>query len=233
MPIGANANHGPRLSTSGGGHGYDDCEDSGVREGRPHEEHRRDPETSAGDVVDLMLWPVRQRRQHARIQRLSHDTSKSQRNDRCHKVEVGLRRRSKKCGNEQDLPERTSALETLPPNVTVLMNDADRRVRRPVGRGVSTRLTVTCPRPGTMRILIIDTCYPAFLRSHYRSAPSLAQASYLEQWRALMDTFFGTADAYLHNLARARPRGPRGGGELRHAAARVGQGDGLPSAAPA
>jgi hypothetical protein len=52
-----------------------------------------------------------------------------------------------------------------------------------------------------MRILIIDTCYPAFLRSHYRSAPSLAQSSYLEQWRALMDTFFGTADAYSHNLA--------------------------------
>ena len=52
-----------------------------------------------------------------------------------------------------------------------------------------------------MRILIIDTCYPAFLRSHYRSDPSLGGRPYLEQWRALMDTFFGTADAYSHNLA--------------------------------
>lgn len=51
-----------------------------------------------------------------------------------------------------------------------------------------------------MRILIVDTCYPAFLTSHYRSIPGLEQRSYVEQWRALMDTFFGTADSYSHYL---------------------------------
>jgi spore maturation protein CgeB len=51
-----------------------------------------------------------------------------------------------------------------------------------------------------MRVLIVDTCYPAFLRSHYRSNPGLEQRPYDEQWRALMDTFFGTADSYSHFL---------------------------------
>lgn len=51
-----------------------------------------------------------------------------------------------------------------------------------------------------MRVLIVDTCYPAFLASHYRSTPGLEQRSYDEQWRALMDTFFGTADSYSHHL---------------------------------
>src|SRR5437762_11978046 len=51
-----------------------------------------------------------------------------------------------------------------------------------------------------MRVLIVDTCYPAFLASHYVSNPGLDQLSYDEQWRALMDTFFGTADAYSHHL---------------------------------
>ena len=52
-----------------------------------------------------------------------------------------------------------------------------------------------------MRVLILDTCYGAFLDSHYGSDPGLADASYAEQWRALMDTHFATADAYSHNLA--------------------------------
>jgi hypothetical protein len=51
-----------------------------------------------------------------------------------------------------------------------------------------------------MRVLIVDTCYPAFLASHYRFQPGLEQRSYDEQWRALMDTFFGTADSYSHHL---------------------------------
>jgi spore maturation protein CgeB len=51
-----------------------------------------------------------------------------------------------------------------------------------------------------MRVLIIDTCYPAFLASHYRSNPGLERRSYDEQWRALMDTFFGTADSYSYYL---------------------------------
>jgi spore maturation protein CgeB len=51
-----------------------------------------------------------------------------------------------------------------------------------------------------MRVLIVDTCYPAFLASHYGSNPGLERRSYEEQWRALMDTFFGTADSYSHHL---------------------------------
>ena len=51
-----------------------------------------------------------------------------------------------------------------------------------------------------MRVLIVDTCYPAFLASHYASNPGLAGRSYDEQWRALMDTFFGTADSYSYYL---------------------------------
>jgi hypothetical protein len=51
-----------------------------------------------------------------------------------------------------------------------------------------------------VRILILDTYYPAFLDAHYRGAPQLAQADYATQWRALMDRFFGTADSYSHYL---------------------------------
>jgi hypothetical protein len=50
-----------------------------------------------------------------------------------------------------------------------------------------------------MRVLIVDTCYEAFLDSHY-ATPGLRARPYAEQWRALMDTFFGTADAYSHYL---------------------------------
>lgn len=53
-----------------------------------------------------------------------------------------------------------------------------------------------------MRILIVDTCYEAFLAAHYAANPRLERASYDEQWRALMDTFFGTADSYSHHLRR-------------------------------
>jgi hypothetical protein len=51
-----------------------------------------------------------------------------------------------------------------------------------------------------MRVLIVDTCYPAFLDSHYNRDPSLRDAPYATQWRGLMDTFFGTADAYSYYL---------------------------------
>jgi hypothetical protein len=51
-----------------------------------------------------------------------------------------------------------------------------------------------------VRVLIVDTCYPAFLKSHYAAHPGLADASYQDQWRALMDRFFGTSDAYSHYL---------------------------------
>jgi hypothetical protein len=51
-----------------------------------------------------------------------------------------------------------------------------------------------------MRFLILDTCYPAFLRTHYARRPELAGADYATQWQALMQTFFGTADSYSHAL---------------------------------
>jgi len=51
-----------------------------------------------------------------------------------------------------------------------------------------------------MRVLIVDTMYPGFLEEHYQGHPELADESYDTQWRALMDRFFGTADAYSHFL---------------------------------
>jgi spore maturation protein CgeB len=53
-----------------------------------------------------------------------------------------------------------------------------------------------------MRILLADTAYREFLRSHYRSHPGLASEPYPVQWRELMDAFFGKADAYSHFLGR-------------------------------
>jgi spore maturation protein CgeB len=51
-----------------------------------------------------------------------------------------------------------------------------------------------------VRILIVDSCYPAFLNAHYARTPSLASQPYDEQWLSLMGTFFGTSDAYSHFL---------------------------------
>lgn len=53
-----------------------------------------------------------------------------------------------------------------------------------------------------VKILIVDTCYPAFLAHHYASRPALAKESYAAQWQALMSTFFGTADSYSHYLGQ-------------------------------
>jgi hypothetical protein len=52
-----------------------------------------------------------------------------------------------------------------------------------------------------MRILILDSGYPLFLEGLYASRPELAERPYAEQQRALMDSFFGTSDAYSHFLA--------------------------------
>lgn len=53
-----------------------------------------------------------------------------------------------------------------------------------------------------MRVLIVDTCYPAFLDAHYAEKPTLVDESYDVQWRALMDRFFGTCDSYSHYLKK-------------------------------
>ena len=52
-----------------------------------------------------------------------------------------------------------------------------------------------------MRVLIFDTCYRAFLDTHYAERPGLERASYQDQWQALMGRFFGTSDSYSHFLA--------------------------------
>jgi hypothetical protein len=52
-----------------------------------------------------------------------------------------------------------------------------------------------------LRVLILDTCYEAFLAAHYARHPALEEQPYDIQWRALMGTFFGTADSYSHFLA--------------------------------
>lgn len=51
-----------------------------------------------------------------------------------------------------------------------------------------------------MRFLIVDTYYPAFLGDFYARRPALGARPYAEQWRALMDECFGTADFYSTHL---------------------------------
>ena len=51
-----------------------------------------------------------------------------------------------------------------------------------------------------MTFLIVDTYYPAFLLCFYERYPDLASSPYVEQWRALMDQCYGTADFYSFNL---------------------------------
>ena len=51
-----------------------------------------------------------------------------------------------------------------------------------------------------MRFLIVDTYYPAFLRDFYAAHSGLSVEPYQDQWRALMDQCFGTADFYSTHL---------------------------------
>ena len=53
-----------------------------------------------------------------------------------------------------------------------------------------------------MKVLIIDTYYPAFLESFYAHHPDLAGYPFEQQWRLLMDQCFGTADFYSANLTK-------------------------------
>ena len=53
-----------------------------------------------------------------------------------------------------------------------------------------------------MKILIVDTYYPAFLRNFYARHPNLSRQPYTEHWRILMDQCFGTADFYSANLQK-------------------------------
>jgi hypothetical protein len=51
-----------------------------------------------------------------------------------------------------------------------------------------------------MRIVVLDTCYPAFLSAHYARNRGLAERPYAEQWQSFVDAGFGTSDAYSHSL---------------------------------
>lgn len=51
-----------------------------------------------------------------------------------------------------------------------------------------------------MRVLVVDTYYPAFLTEHYGARAALAEASYDEQHATLMGRHFGTGDAYAREL---------------------------------
>ncbi len=53
-----------------------------------------------------------------------------------------------------------------------------------------------------MRVLIVDTYYPAFIDATYAADPDLEKEPYLEQLSALMSRAFGTADFYSQNLRR-------------------------------
>jgi spore maturation protein CgeB len=53
-----------------------------------------------------------------------------------------------------------------------------------------------------MRIAIIDTYYPQFIRTAYATTPALAEASYEDQRSHLMALRFGTSDAYSAELRR-------------------------------
>ena len=51
-----------------------------------------------------------------------------------------------------------------------------------------------------MRILIVDTFYPAFLAAHYAANPGLETRNYDVQWRSLMDRCFATSDSFSYHL---------------------------------
>jgi hypothetical protein len=51
-----------------------------------------------------------------------------------------------------------------------------------------------------MRVLVVDTAYPAFLAEHYAAHAGLEEAPYADQQAALMGRHFGTGDAYAREL---------------------------------
>lgn len=49
-------------------------------------------------------------------------------------------------------------------------------------------------------VVFLNTCYDAFINSHYRHNPALAGASYEHQLQAINNTFFGDSDFYSRGL---------------------------------
>ncbi len=54
-----------------------------------------------------------------------------------------------------------------------------------------------------MRILVVDSVYPAFVEDLYRRVPELESASYREQLECYWRECFGTGDGYVRHLADA------------------------------
>ena len=52
-----------------------------------------------------------------------------------------------------------------------------------------------------MRILIVNTDYPAFLKQHYRTHSGLAEASFDYQMKVRNASLFGVFDAYSRGFA--------------------------------
>ena len=59
------------------------------------------------------------------------------------------------------------------------------------------------PTMRRVRVLVVDIYYPAFVQRHYASQPGLGRRGYEEQLASLLDTSFGTSDAYSHFLHEA------------------------------
>jgi spore maturation protein CgeB len=51
-----------------------------------------------------------------------------------------------------------------------------------------------------VRVIVVDTYYPAFLAAHYAAQPGLEGEPYDKQLRSLLAQSFGTSDAYSRNL---------------------------------
>jgi spore maturation protein CgeB len=54
-----------------------------------------------------------------------------------------------------------------------------------------------------VRVLVCDTIYERFAKTLYSEQPELAKQSYEAQKRAIWDTAFGTADAYVRSFRKA------------------------------
>jgi len=52
-----------------------------------------------------------------------------------------------------------------------------------------------------LRIVVVDSYYPAFLAEHYASSPGLHHRPYEEQLESLLAECFGTSDAYSRHLS--------------------------------
>jgi spore maturation protein CgeB len=52
-----------------------------------------------------------------------------------------------------------------------------------------------------LRIVVVDSYYPAFLAEHYASTPGLSHRPYEDQLESLLGECFGTSDAYSRHLS--------------------------------